>query len=185
MVSAAAAGGPARDEERQRLVLEHERLALAVARRYRHLGLEPEDLAQEARLGLLRASARFDPARGVRFATYAPWWVRRTVQEALRCQNPHARAGGARAAGCDDRRRGGVIFPPALPDDAERVRAGLRRLRPAQAAVLRLRHGLEGCAPRTPRAVARAFALTPEAVGRIERQAMRRLKTVLEDRGVD
>jgi RNA polymerase sigma factor (sigma-70 family) len=169
----AAAGG--RDDARQRLVLAHEGLAQWVARRYRGRGLDPDDLAQEARLGLLRAGARFDPARGVAFATYAPWWVRRTVQDAIRRA---ARAEAARAGA----RRPGVAAPvPGLPEGAERVRACLRRLSAAEAAVLRLRHGLDGCAPRTRTAVARLFGLRPDAVRRIEARARGRLKTLLED----
>ncbi|MDR3638872.1 MAG: sigma-70 family RNA polymerase sigma factor [Isosphaeraceae bacterium] len=176
--SAAALRRDGRDEARERMLLAHDALALWVARRYRHSGLDPEDLAQEARLGLLRASERFDPERGVRFATYAPWWVRRTLQAALRRQG----LGGARVAPFDEQRFGTVAPGFGLSDDAECVPACLRRLPPAEAAVLRLRHGLEGCAPRTGRAVARLFALSPEAVGRIERRAMARLKAALEER---
>lgn len=168
-----------RDEARDRLLLAHDRLALWVARRYRGRGLDPDDLAQEARLGLLLASERFDPARGVRFAAYAPWWVRRALQEAVRGQDDSPRSG---AATFWEHRLPSPAPRPALSDDAERVRACLRRLPPAEAAVLRLRRGLEGCAPRTHRAVARLFAVSPASVRRIEQRALARLKELLEDR---
>jgi RNA polymerase primary sigma factor len=50
-----------------------------VAREYRHLGVPMEDLAAEGVVGLLEAAARFDPGRGVKFASYASWWIRKRV----------------------------------------------------------------------------------------------------------
>ena len=170
------------DQGRTGLVLAHDGLAQWVARRYRRCGLEADDLAQEARLGLLRAYERFDPLRGVRFATYAPWWVRRTVQDAVGRQRRRVPRGGGGRVRPGDRLSGAVEARAALSDEAEEVRACLRRLPPAEAAVLRLRHGLEGCAPRTGRSVARLFALSPEAVARIERRALERLRALLEER---
>ena len=51
------------------------RLVLALARRYRRTGAPMLDLVQEGTLGLLRAIEKFDPARDVRFSTYAAWWI--------------------------------------------------------------------------------------------------------------
>jgi RNA polymerase primary sigma factor len=65
------------------MVATNQGLVWSVALRYRGLGLELEDLVQEGNVGLLRALDRFDPDRGVRFATYAVWWVRQAIVEAL------------------------------------------------------------------------------------------------------
>jgi RNA polymerase primary sigma factor len=65
------------------MVATNQGLVWSVALRYRGLGLELEDLVQEGNVGLLRAIDRFDPGRGVRFATYAVWWVRQAIVEAL------------------------------------------------------------------------------------------------------
>lgn len=62
------------------LVDAHRRLAVATAMKYRGYGLPLADLIQEGSLGLMQAAERFDPSRGVRFATYAIWWVRAAVQ---------------------------------------------------------------------------------------------------------
>ena len=54
-----------------------------VAREYRGMGLPFEDLMEEGALGLLEALRRFDPSRGLKFMTYAVWWVRRCIVCAL------------------------------------------------------------------------------------------------------
>lgn len=57
------------------------RLVVAMAARYRNYGLPLGDLIQEGSLGLMQAAARFDPERGVRFSTYASWWIRSAIQD--------------------------------------------------------------------------------------------------------
>lgn len=64
-----------------RLVAPHMRLVISTAIRFRHYGLPLADLIQEGNLGLMQAAARFEPAREVRFATYATWWIRAAIQD--------------------------------------------------------------------------------------------------------
>jgi RNA polymerase primary sigma factor len=59
------------------------RLVVTVARKYRLGGLPLEDLIQEGNLGLMKAVDRFDYRRGLRFSTYATWWIRHCVGRAL------------------------------------------------------------------------------------------------------
>jgi len=59
----------------------HMRLAIALAARYRNYGLSMADLVQEAHIGLMEAAMRFEPAREIRFSTYASWWIRASVQD--------------------------------------------------------------------------------------------------------
>ncbi|MBS7544425.1 RNA polymerase factor sigma-32 [Ancylobacter oerskovii] len=71
-----------RDERAlHRLVQAHMRLAIAIARRFRHYGLPMADLVQEGHVGLMEAAARFEAARDVRFSTYATWWIRAAIQD--------------------------------------------------------------------------------------------------------
>ncbi len=93
-VAADAAAGPAKSHDeavtfiaeveaaleeyrtvRDALLEANMRLVLALARRYRRTGAPMLDLVQEGTLGLLRAIEKFDPARDVRFSTYAAWWI--------------------------------------------------------------------------------------------------------------
>ena len=64
------------------LVQPYLRLAATVARQARRYG-EPEELLQEASLGLMEAARRFDPDRNVRFGTFAVYWMRACVQHYL------------------------------------------------------------------------------------------------------
>jgi RNA polymerase sigma-32 factor len=64
-----------------RLINSHMRLAISVASRFKRYGAPMNDLIQEAGLGLMKAADKFDPDRGVRFSTYAIWWIKASVQE--------------------------------------------------------------------------------------------------------
>lgn len=68
------------------LVQSHLGFAAWLARAYRDLGLSEEDLEAEGYLGLLEAAVRFDPGRGVKFSTYAAWWVRKRMQHSIAAQ---------------------------------------------------------------------------------------------------
>lgn len=59
------------------------RLVIHVANRYRGRGVPFLDLIQEGNLGLMRALEKFEPQRGLKFVTYAHWWVRQAISRAL------------------------------------------------------------------------------------------------------
>ena len=65
----------------QKLVTAYLRLVVATSTRFRNYGLPMPDLIQEGNIGLMLAVNRFDPERGVRFSTYAAWWIRSSIQE--------------------------------------------------------------------------------------------------------
>ena len=64
-----------------RLVNAYLRLAVSMASKYRRYGADMTDLVQEAGIGLMKAAEKFDPERGVRFSTYAVWWIKASIQD--------------------------------------------------------------------------------------------------------
>ena len=71
-----------RDEEAlHRLITAYMRLAISMASKFKRYGAPMNDLIQEAGLGLMKAADKFDPDRGVRFSTYAVWWIKASIQD--------------------------------------------------------------------------------------------------------
>ena len=71
-----------RDEEAlHRLITAYMRLAVSMAAKFKRYGAPMNDLIQEAGLGLMKAADKFDPDRGVRFSTYAVWWIKASIQD--------------------------------------------------------------------------------------------------------
>lgn len=69
------------EESLHRLITAYMRLAISMAAKYRRYGAPMNDLIQEAGLGLMKAADKFDPDRGVRFSTYAVWWIKASIQD--------------------------------------------------------------------------------------------------------
>ncbi len=76
-------GGPTAEWARRRLILSNLRLVVYLARAYRNRSLAFLDLIEEGNLGLITAADRYDPERGIRFATYASWWIRQAILLAI------------------------------------------------------------------------------------------------------
>ena len=71
-----------RDERAlHRLITAYMRLAISMAAKFKRYGAPMNDLIQEASLGLMKAADKFDPDRGVRFSTYAVWWIKASIQD--------------------------------------------------------------------------------------------------------
>ena len=68
---------------KERMIESNLRLVFAIARSYRGRGVPFADLVQEGTVGLIRAVERFDHRRGLKFSTYAVWWIRRSLLDAI------------------------------------------------------------------------------------------------------
>ncbi len=71
------------DRAREALIAAQLRLVVRIARQYTGRGVSLLDLVQEGNLGLMQAVDHFDPQYGTRFATYAVWWIRHAIADAV------------------------------------------------------------------------------------------------------
>ena len=122
------------EEALHELVERNLRFVVQVAGKYKGYGLPLADLINEGNLGLLHAARKFDVERGVRFITYAVWWIRQAIMHAL------AEGGGA------------VRLPLKQAEALSKLRQKFEELRQQ-----------EGLEP-TPEELAKALEMRPEDV---------------------
>jgi RNA polymerase primary sigma factor len=88
----------------EQLVRSNLRFVVAVAKKYQNQGVSLSDLINEGNIGLMRAARKFDETKGIKFISYAVWWIRQAILQALAEQSrivrvPLSRAGAVHRIG--------------------------------------------------------------------------------------
>ncbi|MFZ0456655.1 MAG: sigma-70 family RNA polymerase sigma factor [Ignavibacteriaceae bacterium] len=75
------------ENARNKLITSNLRFVVSVAKQYQNQGLSLTDLINEGNLGLIRATQKFDETRGFKFISYAVWWIRQGLTQAIAYQS--------------------------------------------------------------------------------------------------
>lgn len=76
-------GGQSGAMAKEKLIVSNLRFVVSVAKQYQHQGVPLVDLINEGNLGLITAAEKFDETRGFKFISYAIWWVRQSILQAI------------------------------------------------------------------------------------------------------
>lgn len=174
---------------RDKLIRHNLRLVAHVAKKYYAATAAQDDLVSIGTIGLIKAVDSFDPARRVRFASYAS----QCIENELRMYLRHARREGTPLSLQEPLEShandsGTLTLADVLPDDAVmeedcerrdlgvRLRTLVRELPARDARILNLRYGLDGNAELTQQAVAQRLGISRSYVSRIEKRALETLR---------
>lgn len=180
-------------QARQTLIEHNLRLVTHIAKTYYHPKVELMDLIQEGNLGLIEAVDRFNPEMGLRFSTFAVWWIRKRIlrylgrsEDLVRLDTPiKGEEGEALCLGDTIMDEETILGGPACEgqdtqleqeESRQQMLKRIERLSKREKEVLMMLYGVTEERALTPREVAERLGVFPRSVRRIRDKALRRLQ---------
>lgn len=182
------------DEQARQTLIEHNlRLVTHIAKMYYHPKVELMDLIQEGNLGLIEAVDRFNPEMGLRFSTFAVWWIRKRIlrylgrgEDLVRLDTPiKGEEGEALCLSDTIMDEETILGGPACEgqdtqleqeESRQQMLKRIERLSKREKEVLMMLYGVTEERALTPQEVAERLGVFPRSVRRIRDKALRRLK---------
>ena len=190
-------------EKRNALVEANMGLAVHFASKFQASHMEYEDMVQEAYLGLMDAADRFDPKRGMKFSTYARWYILMRIMDAIHNRNeivrtprrrPSLICGSLEKIGAEKWLEDENADAGEVIDEADMVDAVRRCIKDLpvreEAIVIRMRHGIN-TERLTLAKVGDILGVSPERVRQIQNSGEEKLRAllsndaILRDHGAD
>ena len=171
------------------LVVSNLRFVAKVANAYKTFlkddDLKIEDLIMEGNVALMAAARKFDPTKGVRFCTYAVWWIKNAIFRTVakkKMQAPSWSAAGLDLAFVNSIADERCQTPEdlAVNDNAARIVCdALNMLKPKERAVLQLRYGFDSAECMTLQQIGESMGHTKEGIRQLEKSGLNKLRKQL------
>lgn len=170
---------------RNKLIEAHLKYVFKIASRYRDKGLTMQELISEGNYGLIKSISRFDENRNIKFATYAMFWIRQAISDAISRLKSHSFqevdwmdfADGKRENAQTQFQRGQSYNTDKQILQDETIGKLLDKLNDKERKVIEMYYGINGNDEHTLVAVSKEFGVSSERVRQIKKTAIMKMRT--------
>ena len=160
----------------EKLVRANLRFVVTVANQYKDQGLSLPDLINEGNVGLIRAAEKFDETRGFKFISYAVWWIRERILQALAEEQKH----NSRQLSGELLSPDNLIAPSGLSDEtaSDETNRAFNMLGERERIIIECTFGINGQPEMTLEEIGERMGLSRQRVRQIREKSIRKLRTI-------